>query len=73
MNTTTSTLLNIIIILAIVWLLVLIISLLTLSLRKDMLMPVKAFWAAIIIIAPIAGLIVYLIYGTRRNRGLRKY
>jgi predicted membrane metal-binding protein len=67
MGDTTSTLLNIFIILFLIWLVVLIIAIYTLFRRKDMPLPIKAFWAAVLFFAPVVGLIFYLIYGAKRN------
>lgn len=67
MGSTTSTLLNIFIALFLLWLVVLIISIYTLFRRRDILLPVKAFWAAVLFLAPVVGLIFYLIYGVRKN------
>ena len=67
MGSTTSTLLNIFVILFLVWLVVLIIAVYTLFRRRDILLPVKAFWAAVLFFAPVVGLIFYLIYGAKKN------
>ncbi|QQL48383.1 PLDc N-terminal domain-containing protein [Mucilaginibacter ginkgonis] len=61
-------LVDIFIALILLWLVVLIISILTLTKRKDIAMPVKAFWSAVLFMAPVVGLIFYLIYGLRGNR-----
>jgi hypothetical protein len=69
-----SVLLNIIVAIALVWLVVLIIAIVTLSRRRDMATPVKIFWAAIIFFAPVAGLILYLVFGFRRkNHHIKRY
>jgi hypothetical protein len=62
-----SVLLNIIVAIAFIWLVVLIIAVITLSRRRDMATPVKIFWAAIIFFAPVAGLILYLVFGFRKK------
>jgi uncharacterized membrane protein YhaH (DUF805 family) len=67
MGNTTSTLLNIFVILFLIWLVVLIIAIYTLFRRRDILLPIKAFWAAVLFFAPVVGLIFYLIYGAKRN------
>lgn len=72
MNSLSSTLLNTFLILIILWFIILVIAIISLAKRKDMLMPVKIFWSAVLFIAPVVGLIFYLLYGTRRNRGLTK-
>ncbi len=48
-----------------IWLVVLVISLLTLSRRKDMLMVVKVFWALVIFFAPVIGVVFYIIFGSQ--------
>lgn len=68
MNNLSSTLLNTFIILVIVWLIVLIIAIITLTKRKDIIMPIKAFWGMVLFMAPVVGLIFYLIYGFRKKR-----
>ena len=45
------------------WLLTIIIVFVTLFKRKDIPMPVKMVWAIIIFVAPVIGLIVYIIVG----------
>jgi hypothetical protein len=57
-------------ILAGIWLITIIIVLVTLFKRKDTVLPVKIFWAAIIFIAPVIGLIFYLIYGLPKRKKL---
>ena len=46
-----------------IWLLVLVISLLTLSLRKDMFFAIKVFWAIVIFFAPVIVVLFYIIFG----------
>ncbi|TKK67747.1 hypothetical protein FC093_13435 [Ilyomonas limi] len=62
-----SVLLNIIVAIALLWLVVLFIAIVTLSRRRDMATPVKIFWAAIIFFAPVAGLILYFVFGFRKK------
>ena len=50
------------------WLLTLIIVFVTLFNRKDIAMPVKIFWAIIIFVAPVIGLIIYLLIGLQRRK-----
>ena len=57
-------------ILVALWLLTIIIVFVTLFKRKDILMPVKIFWAIIIFVAPVIGLIVYLIVGLQKRKKL---
>jgi hypothetical protein len=57
-------------VLVIIWLVTLIIILITLMNRKDIPLPAKIFWAVIIFIAPVIGLIFYLIFGLRRKQKL---
>ena len=52
------------------WLLTIIIVFVTLFKRKNILMPVKIFWAIIIFVAPVIGLIVYLIVGLQKRKKL---
>ena len=52
------------------WLLTIIIVFVTLFKRKDIPMPVKIFWAIIIFVAPVIGLIVYLIFGLQKRKKL---
>jgi hypothetical protein len=60
-------LVNALLIAAAVWLTVLIIALLTLSRRRDLLLPVKLFWAVVIFFAPLLGLLFYLVFGLKRG------
>ena len=52
------------------WLITLIIVLVTLFKRKDILLPAKIFWAIIIFIAPVIGLIIYLLTGLPKRKKL---
>ena len=52
------------------WLITVIIVLITLFKRNDILVPVKIFWAAIIFIAPVIGLIFYLLFGLSKRKKL---
>ena len=49
--------------LVIIWAVTLVTVLIILLKRKDVSMPEKIFWAVIIFIAPVIGLIFYLIFG----------
>ena len=52
------------------WLLTIIIVFVTLFKRKDIPMPVKIFWGIIIFVAPVIGLIIYLIIGLQKTKKL---
>ena len=56
--------------LVIIWLVTLLIVLVTLFRRRDILLPVKLFWAVVIFIAPLIGLIFYLIFGLPKRKKL---
>jgi hypothetical protein len=68
----TSIIANAFFILVMIWFVILIISLFTLSRRRDISIPVKIFWSAVIFFAPVAGLIFYLIYGYRKKMTRRE-
>ena len=53
-----------------IWLITLIIVIITLVKRKDMFLPVKIVWGIILFIAPVIGLIFYLIFGLRGKKKL---
>ena len=53
-----------------IWIITIIIVLITLFKRNDILFPVKIFWGAIIFIAPLLGLIIYLIAGLPKRKKL---
>ena len=57
-------------ILVALWLLTIIIIFVTLFKRKDIPVPLKIFWAIIIFVAPVIGLIVYLIVGLQKRKKL---
>ena len=50
-----------------VWLIVLIIALVSLWKRRDIMMPVRIFWMLVIFIAPVLGLVFYLLFGTKKR------
>lgn len=52
------------------WAITLVIVLITLFRRKDIAQPTKIFWAVIIFIAPVLGLIFYLIVGLPKRKKL---
>ncbi|RKR81739.1 phospholipase D-like protein [Mucilaginibacter gracilis] len=62
-----SVLLNIFFVAVLVWVAVLVIALVSLARRNDIFMPVKIFWSAVIVFAPLAGLLAYLVYGPKRR------
>ncbi|MDB5198260.1 MAG: hypothetical protein JWO92_223 [Chitinophagaceae bacterium] len=57
-------------ILVAIWLVTIIIVAITLFKRKDIALPVKILWAVIIFIAPVIGLIFYLIIGLPKRKKL---
>ena len=57
-------------VLVLIWLLTLVIILVTLFRRKDILLPVKLFWAVVMFVAPLIGLIFYLIFGLQGRKKL---
>lgn len=52
------------------WLITIIIVLIKLFKRKDIAQPVKIFWTAVIFIAPVIGLILYLMIGLPKRKKL---
>jgi len=62
-----SIIVNAFFIIIVTWFIVLVISVFTLSRRRDISIPAKIFWSAIIFLAPVVGLIFYLIYGYRKR------
>ncbi|RFM27761.1 hypothetical protein [Deminuibacter soli] len=63
-----NTLMNIFLVLGLVWLVVLIAAIVSLYRRTDMLMPVKLFWAIILLVAPVIGLLFYVVVTTKKRR-----
>lgn len=56
-------------IVVLVWLLVASFTLISILKRKDMMLPVKILWSAVVVIVPVVGLIIYLIYNyNKENR-----
>jgi len=51
----------------VIWLVILIIALFTLSRRKDMLFPIKIFWALVMFFAPVLGVIFYIVFGSKTS------
>lgn len=60
-----------------VWIIVLIIAVVSIIRRKDMELPVKIFWGLVVFFAPVLGLILYLVFGsrtkTRTRAPMRRY
>ena len=54
----------------VIWFITFIIVLISLFKRNDIFLPVKLFWGFIIFIAPVIGLIFYLIYGLKGKKKL---
>jgi Phospholipase_D-nuclease N-terminal len=55
----------IILILCLLWLVILITSINGLVRRNDISLPVKIFWGIVISVAPVVGLIIYILVGRR--------
>ena len=62
-----STLLGIYALLVGIWLLILVITLIVIYKRRDMRKPEKVFWTVVIIMAPVLGLVAYLVWGRKRQ------
>ena len=45
-----------------IWLIVAVVALMSIIKRKDMAILLKIFWCAIIVLAPVVGLVIYLVY-----------
>lgn len=54
--------------LVLVWLIVAVFLLISILKRKDMKTPMKIFWCVVIVMAPIVGLVIYLVYNYNRER-----
>jgi len=52
----------------IIWFIIFLICLVTLSRRKDLSLPERVLWAVVIFFAPVIGLIFYLVFGSKRKR-----
>jgi len=50
-----------------IWFIVLVISLVTLWNRRDIILPKRIFWMAVILFAPVVGLILYLFVGAKKR------
>jgi len=64
----TGTALWIVLILCLFWLVILVTSIIGLVKRKDTSLPVKIFWGVVISVAPVLGLIVYVLIGRNTAR-----
>ena len=53
-----------------IWLITLLIVVFTLIKRRDVILPVKIVWGIILCIAPVIGLIFYLIFGLKGKKKL---
>ena len=62
-----STLLGIYALLVGIWLLILVITLIVIYKRRDMRKPEKIFWTVVILMAPVLGLVCFLIWGKKRQ------
>jgi predicted neutral ceramidase superfamily lipid hydrolase len=52
----------------IIWFIIFVVCLVTLSRRKDLSLPEKVFWAVVIFFAPVIGLMFYLVFASKRRR-----
>ena len=52
------------------WLVTLLIVFVTLFKRKDIAVPVKILWAIVIFVAPVIGLVIYLLTGLPKRKKL---
>ena len=64
----TGTALWIVLILCLFWLIILVTSINGLVKRKDISLPLKIFWGVVISLAPVLGLIVYVLIGRSTAR-----
>ena len=61
----------VVILMGILWLVVLFTSIKGLISRTDISLPVKIFWAILISLAPVIGLILYVIVGRKAKKGMK--
>ena len=61
----------VIILMILVWLVVLFTSIRGLMRRNDISLPLKLFWAIVIAIAPVLGLIFYILIGRKARKGMQ--
>jgi len=57
--------LNLLVILAIIWVVVLIVALVSLQRRTDIIKPIKIMWATLIFVAPFVGLLFYIFFSKK--------
>lgn len=63
-----SNLLIIYLLIVLIWLVVAVFALISIVKRQDMRMPLKIFWCTVIVIAPIVGLVIYLVYSYSKEK-----
>jgi uncharacterized membrane protein YhaH (DUF805 family) len=57
--------------LMLIWLVVLATSIIGLVKRRDISLPAKIFWALVISLAPVVGLIIYVLIGRPARKGMK--
>jgi hypothetical protein len=55
----------VVVLLIVIWLVLLVTSINSLVKRRDISLPVKIFWGAVISLAPVVGLILYVVFGRK--------
>jgi len=63
-----SVLMKALFVIIVIWFIIFIVCLVTLSRRKDISIPEKIFWSVIIFFAPVIGLIFYMVFGFKKRR-----
>jgi uncharacterized membrane protein YsdA (DUF1294 family) len=63
-----SVLMNALFVVIIIWFIIFVVCLVSLSRRKDITIPEKIFWAIAIFFAPVVGLIFYVVFGFNKRR-----
>jgi len=63
-----STVLNIYLMVVLVWLIVAAFSLISVIKRKDFKIATKILWCAVIILTPVLGLVIYLVYNYQKEK-----
>jgi hypothetical protein len=51
-----------------IWLVVAIFALISIVKRTDITMPMKIFWCIVIVMAPVLGLVIYLVYNHHQEK-----